>query len=252
MADYPPSPIRQLLRELNLPSFEPPVDENKYRNEPPQCCGPIYHDHKEATLYCNNCGKVIQMNMLYSPPFYFDTAYAWKTQQSYTVPRRYYACRQNFRTYLNQYMGVGPEYAYDETFMALEKHWNVHDPNAYLVGKEFLKKLKSKEASHHYKHLWSFLYRCGGVRPEQKQLGNFSELFQEINTFQNFFYSQDWGFHNVTGTWQILKHLMEKCGHHPYYNFPKLINKDKQQKVEVIICKYNEYVQSARDFSKSN
>lgn len=244
--DYPESPIRKLLRDLNIPCASPPRDPNRYYIPPPTCCGKIFHDPKEATLYCNGCGKVVECNILYTPPYYHQTEYHDKDRQP-PIPKRYYACRQNFRTYLNQYMGVGPIYEYDDVLMDLEKHWDVKRKDAYLVGKAFLKKCKSKEASRHYKHLWSFLYRCGGNKPLHNDLGNFKKLFEEINTFQNFFYSREWGFHNVTGTWQILKHLMMRCGHVPYYDFPILINKDKQNKVDYIIQQYEQYVNDHRN-----
>lgn len=243
--EYLDTPTRQLLREHHLPCPDSPPRSLEISQ--PTCCGPLVHDFKEGHIACTNCGKIVDINMLYVWPYYNPTVYIDHPTTHYFQPRRFYSCKQNFRTYLNQYAGGGPEYVRDKYIVRLQQVWDVDDPEAYLVGRKFIKQCKSKEASRHYKSLWRILYDMGGKKP---QLVNVDQIMVEIQAFQQFFYdkSDEREGHNVTGTWQILRHIMIMCGHTPHYTFPKLLNQEKQEKVEQLIRDYRTYIKDKRQY----
>lgn len=242
------TPIRRLLREHGLPA--PPSPARALHFDEPHCCAPLVHDFKEAHVACTQCGRIVDTNMLFMWPYYKACVYIDHATTHYFQPKRYYSCRQNFRTYLNQYSGGGPVYVEDDYLVSLKEQLDVKDPDAYLKARLFIKKCKNKKASRHYKSLWRFLYDIGGQRP---QLKNVDQIMVEIQAFQQFFYDQKDTMtgHNVTGTWQILRHIMIMCHHTPYYNFPTLLNKEKQERVENLITNYRAYIADKRQYDSA-
>jgi hypothetical protein len=251
-----------MLREIGIVSKKTVKNKKISFQAEPRCCGNIIHDSGEACLVCDKCGKVLEQRMVRCWPYYKYDASISGCFDEYSngvkrfIPmdvkkKRYYECRQNFRSYLNKYAGVSAHVslAHNRHVLRLRASgWNPKCKNAYIAAYKFLKGLKAKEAAKLYKHIWSIIYENGGDPPSFDA----DKVIQEIKNFQNFYYdvlAKD--FRNVTGTWFILGKILEICGHVSFYSFPELINKDKQDKVEAVWAKFIDARNSRNQMGKS-
>lgn len=208
----------EMLQETGVPVKLPPTPPPKriLLEESIECCSEpeLVNGPRDENAYCQNCGLCVRN------PFY-QVDYKRLKNSMMVKKKRFYNPLTHFKEHLRRYMGQRftniPETVIENT-----KCVDIKNPQAFTLMKEQLKKLGKPKL---YKEIFLLIYMHGGDKPDISP-EQYYKCIEDFKTIQHYFLKDraGWDRHSMPSNYMILKFILERNGHEPYYEIPALKN----------------------------
>lgn len=183
--------------------------------------------------YCMNCGLVLRDKVLRADMNYMYTS-------STIIKKRFYSPLTHFKEHLRRYMGSRFTTIPLEVLESI-RGVDTKSENAYFLIKACLKKMKY---SKFYKEIFMLIYMNGGCKVEVTN-EQYNACISDFKIILHYFkkYKSLWNRHSLPSNYMLMKLLLEKNGHIPYYTLPEL-------KIEKCKLKFDEmYMELQREIN---